>query len=100
MTWGEILEHPEENGIVLEDVYPNPTHGQSQVAFYLPEQQSIRLDVMDLNGKLMQNIAGGDFETGSYEFDVDHSPLAAGVYLYHLKAGDVTLTKRLVIQKE
>ena len=100
VTWDNVLEHPEENGIVLDDVYPNPTYDQSQVGFYLPEQQTIRLDVIDLSGKLMKNVVGGDFEAGSYEFNVDHSSLATGVYLYQLKAGDVALTKRLVIRKE
>ena len=101
IAWNEIIELPEENnGLILDHVYPNPTKNQSQVGFYLPASETISLDIVDLSGKLMQNVTGGDFEAGSYEFNVDHSALATGVYLYHLKAGETKLFRRLVIQKE
>ena len=98
--WGELLEHTEDNGTLLNYVYPNPSQGESQISFYLPKQQTIRLDVIDLNGKLMQNVVGGDFEAGSYEFEVDHSSLSNGLYLYRLNTGNAILTKRLMIHKE
>ena len=98
--WGELVEHTEDNGVLLDYVYPNPSLDKSRVGFYLPEQQTVRLDVVDMNGKLMKNVVGGDLEAGSYEFEVDHRSLASGLYLYRLNAGRAVLTKRLIIRKE
>ena len=70
------------------------------LSFYISEQQDIALDVVDVNGRLMKNVAGGTFEAGSYEFEVDLHSLATGLYLYRLKAGETQLTKRLVVQKK
>lgn len=100
IAWGETVELPEQNGILLDHVYPNPAKDHSRIGFYLPAPETISLDVLDVNGQLIQNITGGDFEAGNYEFDVDHSALANGVYLYHLKAGETRLTRRLVVQNE
>ena len=99
-AWDEDIEIVENNGILLNEVYPNPSYDKGQISFYLPEQEHVALDIVDISGKLMKNVIGGDFEAGSYEFEVDLHSLAAGLYLYRLKAGEAQLTKRLMIQKE
>ena len=103
-SWGDlteaIVDDAEDNGILLDYVYPNPAKDQSQIGFYLPEHIAISLDIIDLNGKVMKNVVGGNFEAGSYEFDVDHGELSSGIYLYRLDAGETKLTKRLVISKQ
>lgn len=100
IAWGETVELPGQNSILLDHVYPNPAKSHSRIGFYLPAPETISLDVLDVDGQLIQNITGGDFEAGNYEFDVDHSALSSGVYLYHLKAGETRLTRRLFIQNE
>ena len=102
-SWGDlvetIVENPEDKGILLDYVYPNPANNQSKIGFYLPAHHIISLDVIDLNGKVLKNVVDGNFEAGSYELNVDHSELSSGVYLYRLDAGETKLTKRLVINK-
>ena len=99
-AWDEDIEVIEDNGILLNEVYPNPSYDKGQISFYLPEQEHVALDIVDISGKLMKNVISGDFEAGSYEFEVDLHSLAAGLYLYRLKAGEAQLTKRLMIQKK
>ncbi len=100
ISWGEVVDDAVADGILLESIYPNPAAEHSQVSFYLPDRQTITLDMVDASGKLMQNVAGGDFEAGSYEFEVDHHSLPMGLYFYRLTAGEAQLTKRLIIKKK
>ena len=97
LRWEDVVEIEELNGIVLENAYPNPVANETRIGFQLPQAQNVRLDVIDLNGRLVKNVTSGEFDAGRHAFDVKRETIADGLYLYQLRVGKDQLIKRLII---
>ncbi len=86
--------------LALNQNYPNPFNPSTTISFALPEQSSVRLEVYDVIGRrvatLIQNEA---MPAGRHSTSFDARSLASGVYIYRLVAGDVILTKRMLLIK-
>jgi len=79
--------------------YPNPFNPTTTIAFNLPQHSNIKLLLYDVLGKVVKEIASGDFDAGSHEVRLDASGLAGGIYFYKLEAGSYVSTKKLVLMK-
>jgi photosystem II stability/assembly factor-like uncharacterized protein len=88
---------------------PNPFSGRTRVEFEVPESGPVRLEVFDLEGRLVARLVDGLREAGRHE--VEFGPglvtaagdrigdLASGVYFYRLTAGQRTRTERMLYLK-
>ena len=89
----------EENGIRLEECYPNPTNNTTNINFTLPTHTAISLKVYDITGKeLAQLLQNQKYPQGTHSLNIDCSAWQAGMYLYTLQAGNTTLTQKLLIK--
>jgi len=87
----------------LEDPSPNPSYGPCVVRYSLATRTHFTIEVYDLTGKLVRNLAGGAGQPGRYQVnwtggDLHGRPLARGVYILKLNAGDCTATRKLIRQ--
>ncbi len=69
--------------------FPNPWTSRTTIAFSLPGPAPIRLDVFDIAGRHVRNLAHGEFAPGRREIpwdgrDDQGSRVAAGAYVYRL----------------
>ena len=80
-------------------LYPNPSVSDTRASFALTEPAFVRLELLNAQGQLVRTIAEGKHDTGSYTYPIDLSQLAPGVVLFRLKANDLFITKKLVINK-
>jgi len=76
-------------------VSPNPSRGGASVAFSLPVKGETSLKVYDAQGRLVETLASGTREAGTYRTSL--SGLSAGVYFLNLQAGTYKATKSLVV---
>lgn len=89
--------------IALGPNVPNPFNPMTVIAFELPSAEFVRLSVLDVSGKLVRVLAGGDgFSAGYHEVRWDGRDdvgrqVAAGVYLYRLDTGVYSETKKMVL---
>jgi hypothetical protein len=76
-------------------VYPNPTQGQLQIV--LPERPLARLEVRDLNGRILQQLSVAEMNT-KIKLDTNH--WNAGIYLIIATFADdgETITERVIRQ--
>jgi len=100
----------------LEQNYPNPFHPQpssvltaygthsigTQISYVLPQRAHVKLMIYDLNGRVVRILEDGEKSAGRYTqiwngADTSGSPVAAGVYLYRLEAGQNTLTRKMLL---
>lgn len=86
-------------GLLLFQNYPNPTNGPTTMSFSLPEQMSVRLEVIDMLGRVVDVITEGTMNAGSYQYEYDSKPLQSGTYVIRLVAGDTMLTKKMSVIK-
>ena len=94
----DIDNYEAEQGVVLNQNMPNPAEDQTTIVYLLPDYGQTTLQIYSAMGQLLYT----DTQEGSFgqnQYDVKTANLAAGVYYYTLTFKDVTLTKKMVIQK-
>ncbi|MCX6640699.1 MAG: T9SS type A sorting domain-containing protein [bacterium] len=79
--------------------YPNPFNPTTTIRYELPAAGLVKLSVYDISGKKVAELMNGMREAGSHEVTFDASGLAAGVYVYHLQAGEYTGVQKMVLLK-
>ena len=105
------------SGFVLFQNCPNPFNPQTTIRYRLPETgpasgaeaepprpDRARLEVFDLRGRLVRRLVDRVLGAGDHQVvwdgrDDRGGAVASGVYLYRLRYGSYTLSRKLVIQK-
>jgi hypothetical protein len=80
---------------------PNPTHDLSTVAATTTRAGAIRVQVLDLQGRLVRTLADEERPAGHYEWtwdgrDDSGRDLGAGVFLFDISAPDAHQVERIV----
>jgi N-acetylneuraminic acid mutarotase len=87
------------SGFALSQNYPNPFNPSTTIRFDLPKSSFVTLRVYDLLGKEITTLVNEKKSSGEYTIDWNGKDLPSGLYIYQLKAGDFTETRKLVLQK-
>lgn len=90
------MEEQEQNGLALEDAYPNPSGTTTNVGYNLPESGTVNLVLRDVLGNEIQT-QQVDQQQGYNTWTIDVSNLADGIYFYELQFEGQIITKRLVV---
>lgn len=90
-------ELPEE--ITLLQNYPNPFNPTTTIPFTLPESGSVRLDVFDTTGRLVQTLVNGTLERGFYDISFRGDGMASGVYVYRLSGSGANRVGKMLLLK-
>jgi uncharacterized protein (DUF1501 family) len=69
----------------LHQNYPNPFNPSTNISFVLPTSGPVRLQVFDVNGRLIQTLADKTLAAGEHNLLFDASALSSGTYLYRLE---------------
>jgi plastocyanin len=80
-------------------IYPNPTKGNTNVAFTLAQSENVSLEIYDILGERVYSVNENKMMQGSHLITVDGTNLSAGIYFVKLTSDSGTITKRLVIEK-
>jgi photosystem II stability/assembly factor-like uncharacterized protein len=83
----------------LKQNFPNPFNPQTNIDFDLPKRQNVKLNVYNINGELVTQLANNEFGAGSYRISWDASQYSSGVYFYSLITDGYVQTKRMVLIK-
>jgi aminopeptidase N len=95
-----IAEQPVgETKAYLSQNIPNPATNTTRIVYDLKEQMQVGLTLTDITGKQIQVLDAGLKGTGRHEITLDCSSIPSGLYYYTLKAGDSSITRKIVITK-
>jgi len=83
----------------LKQNYPNPFNPTTQIAFELPDPQTVNITVWNLAGQQVATVHYGDLNPGFHSFNFDGSQLASGAYIYRVDAGPYQATKKMLLMK-
>ena len=97
----------EENGgpvlfphsVELFQNYPNPFNAQTTIRFELPRRVYVEVSVYDLLGKKLATLVSEEKDAGSYSVSWRAETYSSGIYVYQLRAGAGTLTRKLLLIK-
>lgn len=82
----------------LSQNYPNPFNPTTTIRFGLPKPTDWKLDIFNILGQRVDRFEGKN-EQGWMAVEWDASRYASGVYLYRLRAGDFTESKKMLLLK-
>lgn len=79
--------------------YPNPFNPSTTIKYSIPELTNVSLKVYDVLGKEVSTLVNAQQAQGVYEVTFDASNLASGMYIYTIKAGSFTNSKKMLLMK-
>ena len=88
--------------VTLGQNVPNPFNPQTEIRFVLPARTKVDLSIYDVRGRLVRSLVQGSKDAGEQIVRWDGrndrgSAVASGVYVYRLRAGKETLSRRMVL---
>lgn len=88
----------------LERNFPNPFNPQTTISFELAEPGPVRLDVLDLRGRLIDTLVHGELSAGTHDAvwrgrDRWGRPVGSGTYVYRLDTPGFVRSRKMVMTK-
>lgn len=83
---------------------PNPFNPTTRIAFDLPRDADVTLDVYSADGALVRRLAAAAYPAGRHDVvwrgrDDSGREVASGIYFYRLRSGSEVLTRKMVLVK-
>lgn len=91
------LISPDQYG--LEQNYPNPFNPSTTIKYWVPEEGFVTLKVYDILGNEVASLVNERRAAGTYSTTFEASKLASGIYIYTLRAGTFTESKKMILAK-
>ncbi len=86
-----------DNYVSNINTYPNPTSDNINVELYAQKVSIIKLQLVDITGKLIKEINVGEVQ-GNYKHTISTTGISKGVYFLKVTANDAVETKKIIIQ--
>ncbi len=83
----------------LQQNFPNPFNPSTSISYQIPERSYVTLKVYDILGNEVAELVNGTKEAGIHSVKFDAASLPSGVYIYSIKAGNYTSTKKMMLTK-
>ena len=77
--------------------YPNPCSNRTKIDFSLSEPAYVKLSVIDITGKVVNQPISNYRLAGTYTFDLNTSELRKGIYFYRFEAGEFLSMKKMIV---
>lgn len=93
-----------ENDLGLNDlsnvsalnIFPNPATDNVNVSFNITDASDVKVEVLDLTGKVIETVANDSNVTGMQESSVNTAAYAAGVYVINITTNEGSLQRKFV----
>jgi hypothetical protein len=84
----------------LDQNFPNPFNPSTAIAYYLPRDSKVALEVYDVSGRLVASLVERAEKKGRHSVswngkDETGSSVGSGVYFYRLTVGKETVSKKM-----
>jgi len=77
---------------------PNPAKDNVQLSFNLNNSKEVNVSIFNSLGAVVYSQTEGVLTSGNHRINLKTSNLSSGIYYMNVKAGDNTITKKLVIE--
>jgi PKD repeat protein len=88
----------------LDQNYPNPFNPQTTIPFQLARPGNVRIQIYDLNGRIVRILEDRHFNAGAFKarwdgMDENGQQIASGVYIIRILAGEFTKQRKMVLMR-
>jgi hypothetical protein len=92
-------EQKQPNTYKLAQNYPNPFNPSTMICYQLSQNGVVSIKVYDALGREMRTIVNEIKTRGTYSVNFNASALPSGMYFYTMKAGNFSVTKKMLLIK-
>lgn len=86
-------------GYSLKPSYPNPFNPSTTIEFSIPRNELVTLKIYNLLGQEIATLVSEKLDAGDHKYSWNAGSLAGGVYLYELKVGEFSQSRKLILMK-
>jgi len=79
--------------------YPNPFNPSTKIRFTLPQAESVKIDVYNNRGQIIETLFNKPMNTGYHEIEFNAHNLSSGIYFYRIEAGEFQDVKKMILLK-
>ncbi len=94
--WPDILVPDQYN---LFQNYPNPFNSSTNIAFDLPSDADVKLEIYNILGQHILTILNERREKGHHEIKIDANNLASGIYLYRFQSDEFMAVMKMILAR-
>ncbi|MGA2296906.1 MAG: T9SS type A sorting domain-containing protein [FCB group bacterium] len=91
-----VNENPDS---IKQIIYPNPTSGKAIIYFVQPDTEKTTIDLIDLSGRIINNLYNKLLDSGNQNIEVDVSLIVNGTYFIKVQNSHLSLLFKLIINK-
>ena len=89
---------------LLEQNYPNPFNPKTKIKFAVPSEvkgqtSKVSLRIFDILGNEIKTLVDEEKSPGNYEVEFESANYSSGVYIYQLKSGSFSDSKKMLMIK-
>ena len=93
----ELANRPGQ--IQLAQNYPNPFNPETNIQFYLPTTENVKLTVYNSIGRTVATLVDGRMAGGWHQVPFRAGELSSGVYIYRLQTESRTISRKMILLK-
>jgi 3-phytase len=93
------VNFPGPNNFILSQNFPNPFNPNTIISIRLPFTVRIRLTVYDITGELVNELASGEYQAGTHQFNFEAENLSSGIYFYRFEGPGFQQTRKMIYIK-
>lgn len=83
----------------LSQNYPNPFNPSTMIEYKIPESYFVEIKIYDVLGKEIATLVNEYKSKGIYKIQFNTNNLPNGVYIYRIKAGEFSETKKMILMR-
>ena len=83
----------------LYNPYPNPFNPSTIISFFVPEYSHVSIQIFDLNGRLVSNVANQYYVPGHHQINWSGEKFSSGLYLVKMVSEKFTDTQKIMLIK-
>jgi len=89
-----INKLPVDNKFIV-NIFPNPINSNPTIEFYLNNEATVQITIMDIQGKIISEYVASDLQKGTNRFTWNAENLSPGIYFCRLKNGTHFMIKKV-----
>lgn len=96
------IDENENIGIIdysLSQNYPNPFNPSTLIEYKIPKSNFVEIKVYDVLGNEIATLVDEYKSKGIYEVQFNANNLPSGVYIYHMKVGNFSQSKKMILMR-
>jgi len=93
------VDLPLATSFSISEAYPNPFNPTTTMTLTMPVSGEMQVDVYNLLGQVVANLASGYMEASTYTLTWDATDAASGMYFVKAHADGFTKTQKLMLMK-